>query len=252
MVLGVTRRKQTTRRTRARARPIPNGSCSFKINTRIARATGDDKRYKLGAVRVLPTRQKNTVLLQATDGQQAVCVLTVGDVSSPKLVPSKVLPVRQQQSGAIVELVGDQWRSSDGKCEPDQYVGEQDYPSILDVLPDIRGKSFTVKADPLSKELPHLLLGVDLSLLTKVSQGLGTSKLSLLVPVPVHTTNGKAGTDYVNKPVLVCPATDEDKIRGIGVLMPLKPTNGSDYYMKTKQAVVDAEKCLKPKSPSQR
>ena len=253
MVLGITRRRKTTRRTRARARPVQNGVYSFKVRTRIAKATGEDKqRYKLGAVRVLPTRLKSKVLLQATDGQQAVCVLAAGDASSPKLVPSKVLPVRQQQSEAIVELVGDQWCSSEGKCEPDPYAGEHDYPSILDVLPEVKSKPFTVKTDQLSKESPYLLLGIDLSLLTKVSHGLGISKLSLLIPVPIHTTNGKAGANYVSKPVLVCPTTDEDKSRGIGVLMPLRPTNGSEYYMKTRQAVVDAEKRLKPRSPRQR
>ncbi len=252
MVLGITRRRKTNRRTRARTRPVQGDNCSFKINTRIAKATGEDKRYKLGAVRVLPTRQKNKVLLQATDGQQAVCVLAAGQVNSPNLVPTRILPSRKQPSAATVELVGGQWRCSDGKCEPDQYAGDQDYPSILDVLPEVKGKPFTTKADPLSKELPHLLLGVDLALLTKVAQGLGTSKLSFLIPVPVHTTNGKAGTNYVNKPVLVCPATDDDKSRGIGVLMPLRPTNGSEYYMKTRQAVVDAENRLKPKSPRQR
>jgi hypothetical protein len=244
MVLGLTRRK-STRRRRDSPQPINNGICSFKVRTRIAKATGEDKqRYKLGAVRVLPTRKRDKVLLQASDGSQALCVLATGQVAAPKLVPGKMMPTKQT-SGAIVELAGDRWTSSDGKTEPDQYAGESGYPSILEVLPELKGKPFALKPDLRSKELPYLLLGIDMTVLSKVAHGLGTSKLSLMVPVPIHTANGKAGSDYVTKPVLVCPATDEDKVRGVGVLMPLKPTNSMDYYMQSRQAVADAEKHLK-------
>jgi hypothetical protein len=194
---------------------------------------------------VLPTRKRDKVLLQASDGSQAVCVLATGQVAVPKLVPGKMMPTKQTAAGAIVELVGDRWTSSDDKTVPDQYAGESGYPSILEVLPELKGKPFALKPDLGSKELPYLLLGIDLSVLSKVAHGLGTSKLALMVPVPVHTDNGKAGSDYVTKPVLVCPATDEDKVRGVGVLLPLKPANSMDYYMQSRQAVADAEKHLK-------
>ena len=62
----------------------------------------------------------------------------------------------------------------------------------------------------------------------------------------VRPAGDQNGELYVNKPVLICPATDEHKVCGIGVLMPLQPVNGTHYYMKVRQVVADAEQCLKP------
>lgn len=246
MVFGLTRKKPP-RRSRDRPQPINNGICHFKVRTRIAKATGEDKRYKFGAVRVLPTRQRDKVLLQATDGSQAVCVISAGQVCGPRLVPPKILPTKQSVAGVIVELAGSQWLSSDGKTEPDKYAGDSSYPSLAEVLPELKGKPLAVKPDPASKETVHLLLGFDITLLSRIAQSLGTPKLSLLVPVPVRTAGDQTGVCCVNKPVLVCPATDEDKVRGIGVLVPLKPVNGVDYYMNVRQVVAEAEKRLKPR-----
>ena len=83
------------------------------------------------------------MVLQASDGRQAVCVLVPGRLSSPTLVPSKVLPGRQGGKEAVIELLGDQWQSSDGKTEPDEYAGDSCYPALAEVLPEMPGKPFS-------------------------------------------------------------------------------------------------------------
>jgi hypothetical protein len=246
MILGRTRKKPRSRSRNSPRIGANGGIHSFKVRTRIAKAVGEDKRYKLNAVRALPSREKGKVVLQATNGQQAVCVLAPGRLSSPRLVPSGVLPTRQTTRETVVDLIGDHWRSSDGKTEPDQYAGDSCYPALAEVLPEMTGKPFCVKPASNSKGEAHMWLGIDMSLLTRIAQSLGTEKLSLLVPVPVRSAGDRNGERYVNKPVLICPATDEHKVRGIGVLMPLQPVNGMPYYMKVRQAVADAETKSKP------
>ena len=237
----------TVLRSKARSH-LNSGVHSFKVRTRIAKAVGEDKRYKLNAVRALPSREKGKVVLQASDGRQAVCVLVPGRLSSPRLVPSKVLPGRQGGKEAVIELLGDQWQSSDGKTEPDEYAGDSCYPALAEVLPEMTGKPFSIKPGSNAKGEERMWLGIDLSLLTRIAQSLGTPKLTLMVPVPVRPAGDQNGELYVNKPVLICPATDENKVRGIGVLMPLQPVNGTHYYMKVRRVVADAEQCLKPRA----
>jgi hypothetical protein len=216
---------------RRRRPPSIGGPHYFGLRTRLAKSVGIDKRYKLNAIRVLPSSKKDTVVLQATDGKQAVCLLTLGKMSSPRLVPSAVLPTRKDAKGTMVDLAGDQWRSSDGKSVPDDYNGESLYPQLSDVLPKIstQARSYQVR------------LGIDLSLLTRVAESLGTSKLTLFVSVPRKPTDDHRGELFVSKAVAVCPATDESDVRGIGVVMPLQPSNGVQYYMKVRKAVADAE-----------
>ena len=248
MIFSRTRKKPTSSSRHRNGLTATGGVHSFKVRTRIAKAVGEDKRYKLNAVRALPSREKGKVVLQATNGQQAVCVLVPGRLSSPRLVPSKVLPGRQGGKEAVIELLGDQWRSSDGKTEPDEYAGDSCYPALAEVLPEMTGKPFSIKPGSNAKGVERMWLGIDLSLLTRIAQSLGTPKLTLMVPVPVRPAGDQNGELYVNKPVLICPATDEDKVRGIGVLMPLQPVNGTHYYMKVRRAVADAEQCLKPRA----
>ena len=226
---------------RQRTPPPPGvGPNYFGVRTRLAKSVGTDKRYKLAAIRALPTTKKDTVVLQATDGKQAVCLLTLGQMSSPRLIPSDVLPKRKDAKGVMIDLADDQWRSSEGKSVPDEYRDESGYPPIADVLPKFsaRGKTLPVQ------------LGIDLALLSKVAESLGTSKLTLFISIPdkTHTPNTADG-GYVKKPVAICPATDEGKVRGIGVLMPLSPVNGVPFYMKVRRLVADAEARCKAKSP---
>ena len=89
MILGRTR-KMPRGRSRSRPRLAAHGGVhSFRVHSRIAKAVGEDKRYKLNAVRALPSREKGKVVLQASNGQQAVCVLVPGRLSSPRLVPPR-------------------------------------------------------------------------------------------------------------------------------------------------------------------
>jgi hypothetical protein len=212
----------------------------FEVRTRLAKSVGIDKRYKLNAIRVLPTKKKDTVVLQVSDGIHAVCVMTRGKMSSPRLVPSEVLPTRKSNDDIMVALAGDEWRSSDGKTAVDMYDGESCYPPVSDVLPRISNQG----------KPSHVKLGIDLSVLSKVAESLGTSKLTLFVPIPRKPVGNERGELFVTKPVAVCPANDEHKVRGVGVLMPLQPVNGTSYYMKARQVVADAEERCKAKARS--
>jgi len=223
---------------RRRRSPPIGGPHYFGIRTRLAKSVGIDKRYRLNAIRVLPSSKKDTVVLQATDGKQAVCLLTLGKMSSPRLVPSAVLPTRKDAKGTMVDLADDQWRSSDGKSVPDDYAGESCYPQLSDVLPKISTQARS----------SQVRLGIDLDVLSKVAESLGTSKLTLFVPVPRKPTGESTAELFVSKAVAVCPATDESDVRGIGVVMPLQPSNGVLYYMKARKAVVDAEEHSKSKA----
>ncbi|MEZ6190036.1 MAG: hypothetical protein R3C45_01950 [Phycisphaerales bacterium] len=51
----------------------------------------------------MPTRKPNTVVLQAADGHQVVCLVTVGTMSSPWLVPAEVLPSRRNTEPTVVD-----------------------------------------------------------------------------------------------------------------------------------------------------
>lgn len=81
--------------TTAKAPPNP-GKCVFGVRTRIARAAGKDGQYPCGAIRALPAPPSNDhgdrVILQATDGHQATCVLSPGEMSGTRLIPADVLP----------------------------------------------------------------------------------------------------------------------------------------------------------------
>ena len=218
--------------------PPAGGPNYFGVRTRIARSTGTDKRYKLGAIRALPTKKKDTVVLQATDGQQAVCLITLGTMSSVRLVPTKILPSRRNTEPVVVDLLNGQWQSSDGKSIPDEYSTETCFPPVADVLPNLNSRTKST----------HVQLGIDLSLLSKVADSLGTTKLTLFIPIPDKTREpGSTDGGYVKKPVAICPATDEGKVRGIGVVMPLQPTNGESFYTKVRRLVVDAEARCKTK-----
>lgn len=223
------------------------GPYHFGVRTCLARAAGKDGRYKLSTVRALPTSKPDTVVLQATDGQQAVCLIAPGSMGSARLVPTEVFPKRQGAKGATVDLGDGHWRSSDGKTAPDVHRDESVYPPIMDVLPKFGERD----------KAPPVQLGIDLTVLNKVSDALGTSKLTLFIPHASKTPPPAPGSPgdpstadggFIKKPIAVCPATDEGKVRGIGVLVPLQPVNGVGFYMKVRRLVADAESRCKPKA----
>jgi len=226
-------------RLRRRRNPPKGGPNYFGVRTRLAQSSGTNKRYKLGEIRVLPTRKKDTVVLQATDGQQAVCLITLGTMSRVRLVPADILPSRKNTEPVVVDVLNGQWQSSDGKTISDTYADDTSYPPFADVLPKFGYKD----------KAPPIRLGIDLVLLNKVADALGTSKLTLLLPDTDKTpAPGAPGEGYVSQPVAVCPATDEGKVRGVGVVMPLKPVNGASFYTKVRRIVVDAEARCKPRA----
>ncbi len=59
---------------------------------------------------------------------------------------------------------------------------------------------------PHSTPAMHVALGIDIDLLRIAAESLGTTKLTLFVPVPVKDANRKPIETFVNKPVAVCPA----------------------------------------------
>lgn len=226
-------------------RTAPEGGANyFGVRTLLARAAGKDGRYKLSAIRALPSRKPNTVVLQGADGHQAVCLITVGTMSSPRLVPTDVLPSRRNAEPTLVDVLNSQWQSSDGKTAPDVFTHDDRYPPIAEVLP---------KFGPRVGKSP-IQLGVDVTLLTKLADALGTPKLTLFIPDTdnIHSdktpTSGPGNGGFVKKPIAVCPANDEGKVRGVGVFVPLQPVNGVKFYETVRRLVAEAEALSKPRT----
>lgn len=242
------------RRSEPPVNPGPSGGTGgsggphyFGIRTLLARAAGKDGRYKLSAIRALPSRKPNTAVLQATDGQQAVCLITTGTMRSSRLVPADVLPSRRNTEPTLVDVLNGQWQSSDGKTAPDVFTPEDGYPKIADVLP-----KFSPRVGK-----PPVQLGIDVTLLNKLADALGTPKLTLFIPVIDKTrpdktpAGGTVNGGFVKKPVAVCPANDAGKVRGVGVFMPLQPVNGVRFYETVRRLVAEAEAMSKPKARKQ-
>ncbi|MEX2215169.1 MAG: hypothetical protein WD768_13630 [Phycisphaeraceae bacterium] len=230
-----------------RSVPSPPGIHDFAVKTRIAKAVGKDGRYACGSVRALPSVHKGEVILQATDGHQAACVMTQGQMNSARLVPTAVLPSRQVAKPVGIRLSDGRWEATDGKVAGDN-PPDIGFPTLIDVLPQV-GKHpfFETKAQADQRKVHDpapamvVMLGIDLDLLRKSADALGTSKLTLFVPVPVKDPNQKPSEVHVNKPVAVCPASRSDT-NGVAVVMPLTPEHGTSYYSKVRETVVAAEK----------
>ena len=239
--------------------PSPSGMHCFGVRTRIAKSVGKDGTYKCGSVRALPSVNKDEVVLQATDGHHATCLLTNGQMTSPRLVPANVLPTKSLQRPIGVRLIDGQWESLEGRIVPDSQDvgGERNYPKIGDVLPIVGKTPFhetKVQAERRmekdSTPSMHVVLGIDLELLRKAAESLGTMKLTLFIPVPVKDVNKKPAETFVNKPVAICPATKDTEGQGIAVVMPLTPDNGQAYYTKVREVVAASEqKALKAAMP---
>lgn len=232
--------------------PVPSsaGVHCFGIRTRIAKSVGKNDKYKCGSVRALPSVNKDQVVLQATDGHHATCLLTNGQMTTPRLVPASVLPSRYLAKPIGVRLLDGQWESLEGRIVADTQDpnGESQFPKIGDVLPVVSKTPF--HETPMQAERRkstdttpsmHVVLGIDLELLRKAAESLGTMKLTLFVPVPVKEVNTKPGEVYVNKPVAVCPAERGAEGQGVAVVMPLTPDNGPAYYTKVRDVIVASE-----------
>jgi hypothetical protein len=227
----------------------------FELRTPIAKAVGDGGRYACDTVRALPGGREKGVVLQASDGRQAVCLLTTGSLSAPQLVPAEVLPTRQLKSDVVIERVNDEWRSSEGRLAAADPEKRPSFPPIADVLP-------RCDQPPDAADQP-IAVAVDLALLKKVADALGTLKLTLLIQPPPEALPGPAPIppgrqqvaaapqnqetarkprNLVTRPIAICPATDEAAVRGIGVVMPIQPSNAHEYFELVRQAVCRAER----------
>lgn len=236
--------------TKRKPRTKTNGKAHcFGIRTRLARAVGKESRYSCNTVRALPSNKQDEVILQATDGKQAVCLMSSGEMAGPRLVPSDILPTRQLPRDAVIKLVDGHWQSSEGKLAGDDYgEGRGAFPAIGEVLPAVSKRPHHLTAIQAEKfrqaniAPPHVVLGVDIDLLNKQAMALGTSRLTLLVPVPIryNETAADIGT-FVNKAVCVCPADGQDGVHGVGVVMPLTPERSIKYYEQIRQQVTEAE-----------
>lgn len=233
----------------------PPGVNTFGIKTRIAKSVGKDGHYKCGSVRALPSVNPGEVVLQATDGHQAVCLLTGGQMANARLVPPGVLPVKQLAQPVGIRLSDGQWESLDGKIAADRAdAGESSFPKIGDALPVVGKQPFhetTAHAQQRCKtdkaHSMHVTVGIDIDLLRKAAESLGTTKLTLFVPVPVKDSARQSREIFVDKPIAMCPANKDADSKGIAVVMPLTPENGTSHYAKLRDIVVASEQRV-PKS----
>ena len=230
---------------RIRRKPPPATTTGFtagdrarcNIPTLLKRATGTSGRYTISAVRALPLRfrggQRSTnkpafrhnVVLQATDGHQAVCVLTDGAIERPTLIPAEVLPSRQADRGDGPVLDGKRWRAKNGD-ESNAIDPNADFPPIGPVLPETYPGTIAV--------------AISVDRLRRVAAGLGTDTITLLVP-PAKKTPGKPKTPAtVRDPIGVCPAGKDDT-EGVAVMLPVECQRSQAYYNRVREAVIEAE-----------
>lgn len=215
---------------------------SFGARTRIHRCTGKASRYASDCVRVLPTSQPDQAAIEATDGHQALCIFGPGQLDRPYLVGPDVLPTRERSNFTHIQLAHGAWQSSEGRLAP-LTDGVANFPQLGEVLPKVQQ---VLDQDKLQRgkgikpgQPVHVMLGINVDLLRKQAEGLGTSKLLLFIEVPKGLPkDGEAVA--VNKPVAVAPAVDEG-VAGVGAVMPLTPSRDHRNYEKLREAVIDAE-----------
>jgi len=160
----------------------------------------------------------------------------------PYLVGPDVLPTRERSNFTHIQLAHGAWQSSEGRLAP-LTDGATNLPQLGDVLPKVQqvldqDKLQTGKGIKPGQPV-HVMLGINVDLLRKQAEGLGTSKLLLFIEVPKGLPkDGEAVA--VNKPIAVAPAVDEG-VAGVGAVMPLTPSRDHRNYEKLREAVVDAE-----------
>ena len=217
----------------------------FTVNTPIARAAGKDGKYACGCVRVLPSVNRNQVVLEVTDGHQAACVLAPGKVPDAQHVPTKVLPQGAPHKPVSVRLVDECWQSSDGKTVEASLKSQTAFPPIGQVLPAVGKKPLYQtpgRAKRSNGEPMHIVLGIDVDVLRKTVLALGTSKLTLFVALPVRDARSKSNVVCVDQAIPICPAENEGGAEGVAVVMPLKPSNTNAYYTRMRDIVMASEK----------
>jgi hypothetical protein len=201
----------------------------------IKRATGASERYALSAVRALPLRYRgkrsndpgfrHNVVLQASDGHQAVCVLTEGAIEEPVLIPGDALPSRQADRMSGVTLNGGTWKSKNTEDVPALDEGSQ-FPPIAPVLPEMWPDTVAV--------------AIDVDRLRRVAAGLGTDNVTLLVPRPKKTPGKPKSHPAVRDPIGVCAAGNDDT-EGVGVMLPVECQRSQSYFKRVREAVMKAE-----------
>jgi hypothetical protein len=206
-----------------------------RIPTLIKRATGASERYALSAIRALPLRYRgkrpndpafrHNVVLQASDGHQAVCVLTEGAVEEPVLIPGDALPSRLADRMAGVTLDGKIWKSKNAEDVPALDEGSQ-FPPIGPVLPEMWPDTVAV--------------AIDVDRLRRVAAGLGTDSVTLLVPRPKKTPGKPKSPPAVRDPIGVC-AAGKDDTDGVAVMMPVDCERSQTYFKRVRDAVLRAE-----------
>jgi len=222
---------------------------SFQVGTRIARCCGKaTERYPLDAIRVLPTDRPDRVLLQASDGHQAVCTFNPGKAGSAVMIPGEVLPTRRTTKPIVVEKTGDHWKTSDGRIAEDRHGSTPNgYPEVGQALPwiDKRPHAQTQKSADARRQKgtppPVVAVGIDVRQLLKVADGLGTAKLTLMITVPTRVPGESPGESYVDKPIAVVPAVKDAPTQGVGVLMPIQPERGPTEYLRLRELVKRSE-----------
>ncbi len=171
-------------------------------------------------------------------------------MTTPRLVPVSVLPTKSLPRPIGVRLLDGQWESLEGRIVPDTQDagGERQYPKLGDVLPVVGKVPFYETKIQAERRMAtdstpsmHVALGIDLELLRKAAESLGTTKVTLFVPVPVKDMNKRPTETFVNKPVAICPANKDADGQGIAVVMPLSPENGAAYYTKVRDVIVASE-----------
>ena len=220
----------------------------IRVRTPIGRACGGaPTRYALDHVRAL--KAKDGVVLQATDGHQAICQIATGSVRNTRLLPPQVLPRRQNRSEVTIRRGREGWVSSEGRlAEADPEAAKRPYPPVAETLPPVAPRPAhetpaqvdqrTRKGGPANV---HITLGLDVDLLKKTAEALGSTKLALLVPIPVRQDRQPLDQVCVDKPLGVCPVEGEEPADGLGVLMPVKVEGIPTRYEKLRRRFVEAE-----------
>lgn len=226
------------RRQSPSAKPdtVSVGPSRCRIPTLIKRATGTSERYALSAVRALPLRYRgrrsandpafrHNVVLQASDGHQAVCVLTEGAIERPTLIPGEVLPTRQADRNSAVILDGNEWRSKNGEAA-ESIDSDNPFPPLGSVLPKTHPDTTAV--------------AINIDRLRRVAAGLGTDNVTLLVPIAKKTPGKPKDPAMVRDPIGVC-AAGKDDTEGVAVMLPVECERSHAYYNRVREAVVKAE-----------
>ena len=223
---------------------VPGHGVRCRIPTMIKRATGTSERYALSSVRALPLRYRggrrstsdpafrHNVVLQASDGHQAVCVLTEGAIEQPTLIPGEVLPTRHGDCAGGVAMDSGGWRSRDGKESP-ALDPDAEFPAISSVLPEAGPGTVAV--------------AINVDRLRRVAASLGTDNVTLIVP-PAKTKPAQPKAQAtVTEPIGICPAGKDDT-DGVAVMMPVVSDRSIAYYKRVRDAVVKAEQSDKGKT----